>query len=376
MFKIKTLIVTMLFAVLFLVGCQPAWEIDIKSGNEAIGQITKDSVTYYIENAPEEISEIPLGQFLFDNGFTIIDDVSFFDVEGESEKYDWNVIGQTATITESGEIRLDETISLTPTAILVEPGSLASSIPFSIMDIAPTMASALGLPQLPEAHGKVIYETKVEHGVMVLLDGLQYQKILALIEADQLPFFKQVVPIQKGLTVYPPVTTSASASFLTGAPPSKTGVFGYGFRSTELTTIFDLAVREGKTVAAVEGTSVPFNLRNADVEMSGDRDGNGYYDDNVMKNSLDVIQSEIPDLLYIHFQEIDDMGHEFSPDSEEYESAIIRVDTFLSEIFNALPEKTLMIIFADHGMHTTADGGNHGTLIASDLIIPIIFLEK
>jgi len=110
--------------------------------------------------------------------------------------------------------------------------------------------------------------------------------------------------------------------------------------------------------------------------MSGDRDGNGYYDDNVMKNSLDVIQSEMPDLMYIHFQEIDDMGHEFGPDSDEYESAIIRVDSFLSEIYNALPEKTLLVIFADHGMHTTADGGNHGTLIASDLIIPIIFLEK
>jgi hypothetical protein len=35
-----------------------------------------------------------------------------------------------------------------------------------------------------------------------------------------------------------------------------------------------------------------------------------------------------------------------------------------------------MIIFADHGMHTTNEGGNHGTLTADDLIIPIIFLEK
>lgn len=84
----------------------------------------------------------------------------------------------------------------------------------------------------------------------------------------------------------------------------------------------------------------------------------------------------MPDILYIHFHEIDDMGHEYGPDSEEYASAIIRVDQYLSEIYNTLPEETFIVIFADHGMHATANGGNHGTLTAADLTIPIIFLEK
>jgi len=163
---------------------------------------------------------------------------------------------------------------------------------------------------------------------------------------------------------------------LTGTNPLKNGVYGYGYRSTELKTLFDLAVENGKNVIAVEGASLPFNLRNAETTLSGDRDGNGYSDDNVFTNSLEVIQSNMPDLLYIHFHEIDDMGHSYGPDSKEYESALIRVDGYLENIFEALPENTFIIIFADHGMHATQGGGNHGTLTAADLIIPIIYLEK
>jgi predicted AlkP superfamily pyrophosphatase or phosphodiesterase len=70
------------------------------------------------------------------------------------------------------------------------------------------------------------------------------------------------------------------------------------------------------------------------------------------------------------------MGHSYGPESKEYQDALVRVDTYISEIYKALPDYTFIVIFADHGMHTTPEGGNHGTLVASDLIIPILFLEK
>ncbi len=70
------------------------------------------------------------------------------------------------------------------------------------------------------------------------------------------------------------------------------------------------------------------------------------------------------------------MGHSFGENSEEYENALIRVDSYIEQIYQSLPEQTLVIIFSDHGMHTTQNGGNHGTLTAFDLIIPIILLTK
>jgi predicted AlkP superfamily pyrophosphatase or phosphodiesterase len=212
---------------------------------------------------------------------------------------------------------------------------------------------------------------------MVLLDGTQYQKLHQLIQAGKLPFFQNYKnEIQQGLTVYPPITTTASAALLTSALPQENGVYGYGYRTTEMTTLFDLAASAGRSIEAVEGSSLPFNLRNAEATLSGDRDGNGFSDDNVFQNSLDVIDSRMPDLLYIHFHEIDDMGHSFGPESSEYEQALIRVDKYLSEIYAKLPINTLLAIFADHGMHETPEGGNHGTLTAEDLIIPILFITK
>jgi predicted AlkP superfamily pyrophosphatase or phosphodiesterase len=163
---------------------------------------------------------------------------------------------------------------------------------------------------------------------------------------------------------------------LTGALPEKTKVYGHGYRTTELTTLFDLAVENGLTVHAVEGNSLPFNLRNTEITLSGDRDQNGYSDDNVYSNALEVIETGLPNLLYIHFHEIDDMGHSYGPYSTEYLDAMIRVDGYLEGIVQALPENTLIIITADHGMHKTDDGGNHGTLAANDMQIPIIIIEK
>jgi predicted AlkP superfamily pyrophosphatase or phosphodiesterase len=239
------------------------------------------------------------------------------------------------------------------------------------------MAAALGIPELPQAFGEVIKESKAKFGVLILTDGFQYQTLQSMIKAGDLPFLSSIQDqIYQGLTVYPPVTVASSAAFLTGAPPQIIGVYGHGFRSTELTTLFDLAVQEGKSVVAVEGASLPFNLRSAETTISGDQDGDGFSDDNVLTNALDVIQAGMPDLLYIHFHEIDDMGHSYGPESEEYQAAAVRVDNYLSQIYAALPSDTFIIIFADHGMHAEGEGGNHGNLIASDLIIPILFLEK
>jgi predicted AlkP superfamily pyrophosphatase or phosphodiesterase len=135
-------------------------------------------------------------------------------------------------------------------------------------------------------------------------------------------------------------------------------------------------VENGGSAIAVEGSSLPFNLRNAEITLSGDKDGNGYSDDNVFLNAMDVIENNMPTMLYIHFHEIDDMGHSYGENSPEYEEALIRVDQYIDQLVEAIPADTLIIITADHGMHTTSDGGNHGTLAAADMLIPITIILK
>ncbi len=373
--KNRKWLIWMVIILTLLSACQPNWKIPLLADGESAGTITAKDFKVYQELAEDDPSQIFLGQFLYINGFTLIEDIIFHTEYGKDLTYAWEEIAAETTITETGEISIGETLQPV-TSISLTRQQEESSILMNIMDIAPTMAAALGLPPLPDTVGKVQYQTFASHGVLILLDGLQYEKLDALIQSDELAFFGSVPEIHKGLTVYPPITTAASAAFLTGTPPQTNGVFGYGFRSTDVTTLFDLAAQNRRSVVAVEGASLPFNLRSAETFLSGDHDGNGFSDDNVFENSLATIQVNMPDLMYIHFHDIDDAGHSYGPESDAYTEAIQRVDGYLSDLYTAFPAETLVILFADHGMHAESEGGTHGNLISSDLIIPIIFLKK
>lgn len=368
----------LLFALsLSLAACQPSWSIGLSTESTSQGQIDQELVTFYIEKSAEPVETIPLGQIMFANGFTLLDEITLTSAGKTLASFAWDEVGETALIDPNGVISIAGETFI-PDAIWVSPSALLEDELYSIMDIAPTVASALGLGKLPDATGlaRSISKNNFDQAVMILLDGLNYEKLESVKGQGDLPFLESLDMLQRGVTGYPSITTSATAALLTGAPPQINEVYGYGYRTTEKTTLFDLAVEAGKTVIAVEGASLPFNLRNAETILSGDRDGNGFSDDNVWMNAMEVIQNSLPDLLYIHFHEIDDMGHTHGPDSTEYVNALIRVDQYLSDIYAALPKNTLIVIFADHGMHTTPEGGNHGTLTANDMIIPIIFLEK
>jgi len=374
--KIAFTTLTLILLTISLSACQSNWQIELTKGGKTAGQFSYEDFSFYLERIDEGTGTVPLGQMLYIDGFTLIDEITLIDEETNSSTFIWDEIALSTSLTESGKVMVanDE---FSPVKINITESPLVSEIQYAITDIGPTMAAALGLPKLPQASGNVVHETSVDFGVLILMDGVQYQKMNALIETGDLPFLSSIQEyIHRGLTVYPPVTVAATAALLTGARPQVNGVYGHGFRSTELTTLFDIAVQEGKLVVAVEGNSLPFNLRNAETSISSDLNGDGYSDDNVMTNALDVIRAGMPDLLYIHFHEVDDMGHTYGPESEEYQAAAVRVDDYLSQIYEALPLNTFIIIFADHGMHAEGEGGNHGSLIASDLIIPIILLEK
>jgi len=48
-------------------------------------------------------------------------------------------------------------------------------------------------------------------------------------------------------------------------------------------------------------------------------------------------------------------------------------------LLGSLPSGTLVVIFADHGMHTVEEEGrlgNHGNLVERDMLVPIWVIEK
>jgi hypothetical protein len=261
----------------------------------------------------------------------------------------------------------------------VQPPAQLGEVEASITDLAPTAAAALGLPSPALATGKALDVPDAQHVLLLFLDGFGYQRHTQAHEDGDIPILSSLGKPLLALTTYPPVTSVSTASLLTGAPPQVHGAGRRGIRKTDVETLFDVATAAGREVVAVEGEALAFQLRNAQWQLSGDRDGNGSTDDNVWRNALAILREGMPDLLFVHLHGIDDAGHTYGPGAPEERAAIREQDTIVGDLLAALPEETLVLIFADHGMHHVNEPGrlgNHGHLVAEDMLIPIFVWFK
>ena len=95
----------------------------------------------------------------------------------------------------------------------------------TVMDIAPTAAAALGLPQPDASHRAHPHDrTPARHVLLLFLDGFGYARYTEARDAGLIPTLAALDEPSVGLTVYVPSTSVASAAMLTGAPPSVTGI--------------------------------------------------------------------------------------------------------------------------------------------------------
>jgi predicted AlkP superfamily pyrophosphatase or phosphodiesterase len=219
----------------------------------------------------------------------------------------------------------------------------------------------------------------VDRVVLIFLDGLGYVRYTEALALNLIPNLSALGEPLVATVTYPPRTSVSTASLLTGAGPEVHGVDRRGIRKTETETLFDVASSAGLEVVAVEGESLSFELRGAELQLSGDLDGNGHTDDNVLANALSVLREGTPDVFFVHFHGIDDAGHSYGPGAPEECAAIQEEDAAVARILELLPEHTLIIIFADHGMHqANQEGrlGNHEHLIERDMFVPIFVVVK
>lgn len=70
---------------------------------------------------------------------------------------------------------------------------------------------------------------------------------------------------------------------------------------------------------------------------------------------LDLPARERPTLFTLYFSDVDDAGHEFSPEAEETKYAVLNVDRYVERLMNGLKTRGIdaeinLIIVSDHGM--------------------------
>jgi hypothetical protein len=365
---------------LCLVACSPAWQVEV-SQPDGDTLVVNSGVLRGLETYAEDVDNdqaVPVERVLVSAGHRSVEELVITEADGAERRLDWLGVADSAWWWSDGSLSFGGE-RIQASRLDVEPSPLLSQVEASITDIAPTVCAALGLPEPEQSTGHVLSTATADRVVLFFLDGFGYVRYTEALADGLIPNISSLGEPLLGLTTYPPSTSVSTASLLTGAPPEVHGVDQSGIRKTDTETLFDVAASAGLTSVAVEGESLAFALRNVEPQLSADFDGNGSTDDNVLANAMSVLSAGSPDVFFVHFHGVDDAGHTYGPGAPEECAVVAEVDAAVGHILELLPPGTLVVIFADHGMHHVDEEGrlgNHGHLVERDMFIPIFLTTE
>jgi len=376
----RVAILLALALALSLAACTASWQVTVSQPDGNLFLVDAE-VLHGLDDFSEQVEgkqAIPVERVLVAAGHSVVDElvVSAKEAEGD-QSLEWASAADGAWWLYNGSLLVGGERVLA-SHLEVAPSPLLEHAEAAITDIAPTVSAALSIALPDQATGRPLNVPAADQVVLILLDGFGYVWYTEALAQGLIPNLSALGDPLIALANYPPITSVSTASLLTGAGPEVHAVDQRGIRKTETDTLFDVAALSGLTSVAVEGESLSFALRNAEVLLSGDLDGNGSTDDNVLANTLAVLREEAPDVVFIHFHGIDDAGHTYGPGSSEERAVVAEEDAAVGRIIELLPQGTLVIIFADHGMHEVdEDGrlGNHGHLVPRDMLIPVLLVS-
>jgi len=208
----------------------------------------------------------------------------------------------------------------------------------------------------------------IERVCIISIDGLRPDRALiadmpnlrALLKSGTYTFWARTTPNA--------ITLPSHVSMLTGVSPRQHGVeWNRDLPLSEpvyplVPTIFEMAKRVGYSTAVVAGKSKfaifdkPGALSYVEIAKSATSSNA-----DVLTAAVRLIEEHQPQLLFVHFPEVDNTGHAKGWGSPEQLAAIERTDTQLGELFAAMDragirKSTFIIVTSDHG----GSGLSHG----------------
>lgn len=236
----------------------------------------------------------------------------------------------------------------------------------------PTAANLPAIPLRPTETATPV-PAKIEHVVIISIDGLRPDALFAADAPTLDSLIDRGAYSPTAQTVKMSETLPSHASMLTGVAIEKHGIeWGVpyiGWPGLNRPTLFSLAHQAGLSTAMVFGKQ-KLNylvLPNSVDELFGA----DLHDAEVKDRVLNVIGDGPPNILFIHFPDVDRVGHSYGWMSSYQLQAITFVDGLIGEILAALDQggyldSSLLIITADHGGH----GARHGDDSPEDRTIP------
>ncbi|MFA7324872.1 MAG: nucleotide pyrophosphatase/phosphodiesterase family protein, partial [Candidatus Nanopelagicales bacterium] len=174
----------------------------------------------------------------------------------------------------------------------------------------------------------------------------------------------------RAATMVPSTTPVALGSFGTGQMPGTHGLVGASFWVPEFEGVLiplhwstgmpPLAVQPDATMfermaaaGIVVTTIAPGAYRNSGLTRAVLRGGSYEAAEDVMQRIAGVLYATShvqPTFSYVYWAELDRVGHEFGVGSSRWRQALIRVDSLVEGLRNALPGSSTLVVTADHGM--------------------------
>ncbi|MEM7332618.1 MAG: alkaline phosphatase family protein [Chloroflexota bacterium] len=173
-------------------------------------------------------------------------------------------------------------------------------------------------------------------------------------------------------SLMPNITLPCHTSTFFSLPASRHGVISNDWApmARPVPSIFDVAYKNGRKTAAFHCWGMFRNLSHPDnLSMQTIRhyvDYGAEVDWWVKEDSVRFFEKETADFTFIYFLMTDDIGHKHGWMSPEYLAELEKIDGFIGELLDVVPEDMTMLIHADHGGHERT----HGTDCPEDMTIP------
>lgn len=221
---------------------------------------------------------------------------------------------------------------------------------------------------------------EVERVVIISIDGLRPDRLLlanmpavrGMIAQGAYSFWARTTAVA--------ITLPSHTSMLTGVTPRKHGIeWNKDLPLSQpiypaVPTIFEMARRAGYSTAMVTGKAKfdtlnkPGTIQHVYTPDKDDADN-----ERAVAAAEKIIAEHKPEVLFVHFPEVDKTGHKYGWDSAEQMAAIERADGQVQRVLAALreagvAERTAIILSADHG----GAGKGHGPDDARSRHIPWI----
>ena len=186
----------------------------------------------------------------------------------------------------------------------------------------------------------------------IFVDGLGYNVLENAKAHDKAGYFIEFC-FSPARTIYPPRTKYVY--FSVGNP------YNLNESKHEHKSIFSQLNLQKVFIVEEEKTYYPSKYP---IILNTDKNNNGTMDDEIYNSALEIINKgkanpeDKPELLFVHFHSIDDTAHEYGPYSMQ---TLNQVEVVSDKVKNLVKYwEGDFIIFSDHGLHSTENGGTHG----------------